>query len=579
MLIETLVGKKGVYWIALSVLLSFVLAVIEYGIAIVIQILIYSFGISEQHQLPNMISPYVQYINSTTAVVILLSISLIRFIAQFLNNLIPSVINELVNARMRLLRVYNILISKGSKRPPSADMLNHITEIFPKAGAFLFHSTRIVSITLQVLLIFMGMFLTAWKESLLSTMLLALLAVTMYYLQSKVKEKAMILPSLNRTIIDCVNRVLKNWVFIRISSAEHRMSNELNKSIFMYFDRVVKTAIYNHATTAVAPLAGTIAICVVIIASQTFFFTQASSLLIFLYLFVRFNQQLAVLSQSIGVANSMYPHFSEVRSFLKPFSDKEIQDGLKIAENLNVFSDQKLVTLSGPSANQSGLIKEASNHPPALKLDKISYGWDKNPKIFKDFSFTVKPGEQLAIVGRSGSGKSTLLSLILGLVEPICGTIEIDNMNPHDYLKKFSNKIAYAGVDPYLTSGSIRDNILFGIENDVTEDEIKFALNASALSDDLKKLPGGLDYMLSENGDGLSAGQKQRISFARAVIKKPQIMILDEATANLDERTEKNIISSVNKLRGMCTVILVSHKPEAIKYADKKIDLDAYRFC
>ena len=572
---SSLIGKKGLFWIVISVVLSLILALLEYCIAVAIQILIYSFGLTKEHHLPGIVSQYVEYINSNTAIYILLSVSLIRFVSQFLNNLSPSVLNELVNARMRILRVYDILLSANKEKPSSAELLSHISEIFPKAGAFLFHTTRVVSIGLQVGVIFVVMVLTAWKESLLSGCLLFFLALIMYVLQAKVKEKAGHVPRLNKQMMDDISQVLRNWVFIKISRTENRMSHRLYESIFMYFDKVVKTAIFNHATAAVAPFAGSISICMIIFASQTYFATQASSLLIFLYLFVRFNQQLTVLSQSIGVANSVYPHFKEVSSFVKKFSIEDVRGELKIADRLDVF----------PTINMEKIINEPKKisheeyycdiSPPRLKLNNISYAWDKKVKIFEDFSIDVKPGEQLAIVGRSGSGKSTLLSLILGLIDPIVGAVRIDNMSPNEYLKKFGSRIAYAGVDPYLTSGSIRENIIFGMESQISEDEINQAVKASALAEDISSMQGGLDYKLSEGGDGLSAGQKQRISFARAILRKPKILILDEATANLDTDTEKSIIQSVKKLHGKCTVVMVSHKKESIKYADKKIVLSS----
>ena len=193
--------------------------------------------------------------------------------------------------------------------------------------------------------------------------------------------------------------------------------------------------------------------------------------------------------------------------------------------------------------------------------------------MLKDVSFKVAPGETVAFVGSTGSGKTTILSLICRNYDIQKGQILIDGIDIKKIkLSSLRRHFGQMLQDVFLFSGTIRSNILLRKEG-VTDEEVMEAcryVNADKIID---KLPAGLDEEVRERGNNFSAGQRQLISFARTVIHKPEIMILDEATANIDTETEVLIQDSLEKLMNIGTLLMVAHRLSTIQHADNIIFL------
>lgn len=199
---------------------------------------------------------------------------------------------------------------------------------------------------------------------------------------------------------------------------------------------------------------------------------------------------------------------------------------------------------------------------------QFSYAKDQKP-ILKGITMHVKPGETIAFVGESGAGKSTLLNMIIGFLMPEKGSLLIDGMDSRSInLRSYRRFIAVVPQSTVLFSGSIRDNITYGLEH-VTEEEIQQAVRAANLEEMLQKLPDGLDTMVGSHGDKLSGGQRQRISIARALIRNPQVILFDEATSALDSISEKLIQDALQNLTKGKTTFLVAHRLSTIRSADK----------
>lgn len=189
--------------------------------------------------------------------------------------------------------------------------------------------------------------------------------------------------------------------------------------------------------------------------------------------------------------------------------------------------------------------------------------------ILDDFSLKVQPGESIAFVGESGAGKSTILNLLIGFIPPVNGKILIDRINMVNLnINEYRRQIAVVPQNTILFSGTIRDNITYGLEN-ITEEEVRHVIAQVGLEDMIKIMPDGLDTQLGEHGDKLSGGQKQRISIARALIRKPKIIIFDEATSALDSASEKKVQEATNNMMKNCTTFLVAHRLSTIKNADR----------
>ncbi len=194
---------------------------------------------------------------------------------------------------------------------------------------------------------------------------------------------------------------------------------------------------------------------------------------------------------------------------------------------------------------------------------------DSNEMVLKDFSLKVSAGESVAFVGESGAGKSTILNLLIGFIPPLNGKILIDRINMLNLdLNEYRHQIAVVPQNTILFSGTIVDNITYGLEN-VSREDVERVIHEVGLEDLVEKLPNGLDTQLGEHGDKLSGGQRQRISIARALIRKPKIIIFDEATSALDSASEKKVQDATDRMMKNCTTFLVAHRLSTIRNADR----------
>ena len=194
--------------------------------------------------------------------------------------------------------------------------------------------------------------------------------------------------------------------------------------------------------------------------------------------------------------------------------------------------------------------------------------------MLNNISLKFKAGEKVAILGKVGCGKTTILKLILGLHHCSSGSVMIDGANVQQLRADDKRKnIGVVLQNPYLFSGSIRDNIAFGLDV-VSEEEILEAAKISCCLDFINKLQNGFDYYLSENGRELSGGQRQAITLARAIVRKPKILLLDEPTSSMDQSTEKLVIENLNNYFEDQTLILVTHRMSLLKMVDRVIAVD-----
>lgn len=203
-----------------------------------------------------------------------------------------------------------------------------------------------------------------------------------------------------------------------------------------------------------------------------------------------------------------------------------------------------------------------------IKIKNISFRYGTRDLALKNINMNIKPGERIALVGESGSGKTTLVKLLISLFSPEKGDILIDDNNIKDIsLEVLREHIAYVPQDTFLFSGSIEENLRLGTYGK-TIDEIIEASKLAEAHDFINSLPLRYNTPLDENGTNLSGGQRQRLSITRAILKNPDILILDEATSNLDSITEKAIENTISKLSNEITTIIIAHRLSTIMRCD-----------
>lgn len=204
-----------------------------------------------------------------------------------------------------------------------------------------------------------------------------------------------------------------------------------------------------------------------------------------------------------------------------------------------------------------------------VEFNRVSFGYNPDNIILKDLSFRVIPGQRVALVGPSGGGKSTLVSLLLRLYDPLSGEIFIDGCDLREYkIESLRRQISIVLQDSVLFGVSIRDNIAYGALG-ASDREIKAAARLANAHDFIMALPQGYDTVLSERGSTLSGGQRQRIAIARAAVRQAPIVILDEPTVGLDNKSEQAVTEALDRLTANCTTFLITHDLRSAENADR----------
>ena len=228
--------------------------------------------------------------------------------------------------------------------------------------------------------------------------------------------------------------------------------------------------------------------------------------------------------------------------------------------------------------SEQGVVKPASKEgeqTPFLVFDHVSLTYEgAGESTLKDIHFTVNKGETIGIIGGTGSGKSSLVNLIPAFYPVSEGTIFLEGKNLQEYDKaELRNRMGIVPQKAVLFGGTVRSNLLWGKE-DATEEELWQALEIAQAKEIVENKEGKLDAVIAQNGRNLSGGQRQRLSIARALVRKPEILILDDSASALDYATDAKLRQSIQRIEGGVTTFIVSQRASSIRHADKIIVLD-----
>ncbi len=217
------------------------------------------------------------------------------------------------------------------------------------------------------------------------------------------------------------------------------------------------------------------------------------------------------------------------------------------------------------------VITEHGSFESSIEISNLTFQYPGNEnKTINGANLTIKPGQVVAIVGSSGAGKTTLIDLILGVLKAESGNVQISGVEPLVAISKWPGAISYVPQDVMISNGSVLTNVVLGYPASGEESESLAweALEKAHLKEYVENLPDGLNTYIGDRGSRLSGGQRQRLGIARAMFTKPKLLVLDEATSNLDGMTEAAISDSINELRGSVTVLMIAHRLSTVKKAD-----------
>ncbi len=214
-----------------------------------------------------------------------------------------------------------------------------------------------------------------------------------------------------------------------------------------------------------------------------------------------------------------------------------------------------------------------------VQFDNVAFTYDDgNTEVLRGLSFSILPGQSLALVGSTGSGKTSLVNLLPRFHEYTAGHILLDGNELRDYSREYLRRqIGIVQQEPFLFSRSLRDNITYGAGRPVSQQEVEAAAKAAAIHDAILSFPSGYDTLVGEKGVTLSGGQKQRIAIARVLVKNPRILILDDSTSSVDTETEAEIRAALDSLMRDRTTFIIAHRIQSVMHADLILVLEQGR--
>ena len=247
----------------------------------------------------------------------------------------------------------------------------------------------------------------------------------------------------------------------------------------------------------------------------------------------------------------------------------ELQNGLASADRVFAIMDIKSDIQDIDNAVEVNDLKNT------LSFDNVSFSYgDEKDKVLNNINFQINKGEILALVGPSGAGKSTLVDLIPRFYDTLSGSIKIDGKDIKELkINSLRSLMGIVTQETFLFDDSVKANIAYGVEN-ISDDKIKDAAIAANAHEFIKELPDGYNTIIGERGVSLSGGQKQRIAIARAIVKNPPILILDEATSSLDSESEKHVQLAIENLMSERTVFVIAHRLSTVHNANKILVLE-----
>ncbi|MCY9034760.1 multidrug resistance ABC transporter ATP-binding protein/permease BmrA [Bacillus inaquosorum] len=236
----------------------------------------------------------------------------------------------------------------------------------------------------------------------------------------------------------------------------------------------------------------------------------------------------------------------------------------------SIGATERMIEILAEEEEDTVTGKQIENAHLPIQLDHVSFGYKPDQLILKEISAVIEAGKVTAIVGPSGGGKTTLFKLLERFYSPTAGTIRLGDEPVDTYsLESWREHIGYVSQESPLMSGTIRENICYGLERDVTDAEIEKAAEMAYALNFIKELPNQLDTEVGERGIMLSGGQRQRIAIARALLRDPSILMLDEATSSLDSQSEKSVQQALEVLMEGRTTIVIAHRLSTVVDADQ----------
>jgi ABC-type multidrug transport system fused ATPase/permease subunit len=562
-------GKEALYWLLLGSVASFGLSLLEVSISVLMQVLFYKISLLHDIFLPGPMNFLLTWPLGLLCILFGV-VGALRAALTLITSQSGNFFSTIINTRLRLMSVYDLLMVYRTKVLPSSEINLRFAEIFPKASNFVASTTNSLIALVQSICIFIAMALIGWREALVGLVGVVLIGSMLSLLKKGILSYSKKVLYEQENINRSIQRITQNWINIKILRTQNEEYCSLVDRLLLSFSHTSRSGLLIKSGAILPGFLGIVLLAFIVYTSNVYFKTTGPTLLAFLYLFLRFVQSLTTTADSYFSALTNFPYFQRAFRIFINSNQADMAIALNPTKAMRVLGNYHPGIWNSDFKTQDDLKRMEKS--PDIRIDNIGFRWlADDPYVFENFSLSIPHNSIYGIIGPSGRGKSTLLLLILGILIPEKGSIFISQIPAENYLKDFSADVGYVGPDPFLVAGTIRENLLYGQTNLSLDDN---DLTQTLKSVQLDYLITRLDYVVTENAEGLSSGQKQRLSLARTLLRKPKFLILDEASANLDHVTEAHIANLLLDLKKECTIIVVTHREAMIKHADGVLDLN-----
>ncbi|OGT37666.1 MAG: lipid A export permease/ATP-binding protein MsbA [Gammaproteobacteria bacterium RIFCSPHIGHO2_12_FULL_38_14] len=416
-------------------------------------------------------------------------------------------------------------------------------------------SADVLTTAVQAIFLISGliivMFSISWKLTIIYFMILPLITIVMRVASLRIRRLSLRIQDSIADLNHCTEENIEGYKVVRAFEGQDYEAEKFNNATRVNREREMKVVIARSVSVSVVQ------------------FITACTLAITLYIAT------LEISDSILTPGGFVAMVAAMLALLKPMKDlafvqNKLYRGLAGAQSVFQLMDEATEKDHGHLS-----LHRANGH---ITFSDINFTYNDHKKALHDVTFTVEPGEVVAIVGRSGSGKSTLVSLLPRFYDHYTGHICLDYLSIRDYkLKDLRRQFALVSQHVTLFHDTVFNNIAYGQLGQVTEEAVLAAAQASYAMEFISQLPQGMQSLIGENGVLLSGGQRQRIAIARAILKNAPVLILDEATSALDTESERYIQAALDELIKNRTTLIIAHRLSTIEHADKIIVMDEGR--
>lgn len=470
--------------------------------------------------------------------------ALFNYLKSYISAKIGQVLSY--NLRKDLIKKVNTLNISELEKRKKGDLISIVINDVEKVNDFFTDSIPelFYHVVLMVGIIFMMLYINI-KLSIITFLTLPIIFIFLSFIVKKTQKYF----DLNQSTLGNVNAFIEesitNDLVIKSFNKEkyfNKKFNKINKDLYTYN---FKSTLYSGLAHPIVNFVNNLNYCIIIALGAYFVISgsmKVGEIQAFVNYMQSFSRPLALLGEIIGSLQA------------------------------TAASTNRIFEIIDSNNTTDGYINKINN-PNIISIKNVDFSYNKEKLILNNINLDIKRGQQVAIVGKTGCGKTTLINLLMSFYKADKGEILFDGVNINDIKKStLRDLISNVMQDTWIISDTLKENITLG--TNYTDLELKSAIKESNLNHIINSLPNGLDFKINEESDNISEGEKQLITIARALITKPEVLILDEATSNVDSRLEYLINKSMKNLMKNRTVLVIAHRLSTIIESDKIIVMD-----